>query len=414
MLKNGCRSTITGFISILFVVGIFATPGLALEGKAGEVIKTVEELKELQAKGLIYEGVVLVYRELIEKFGYSIPIVTRTDRTQAISNAYRRSTEINKGKAGIGPNGELLNYGGAGLPFPGLTPDDPQAGTKAAWNFDLRCRGDDGSYTFSQVLTDSKGFVKYIEGEAGFINFTFRTDLDPKPNLEGKNPEGIWRREFVYMEKPFSSKGLSQLSTFFVDTTKYNDIWVYVPGLRRNVRIGGANRCDCLGGLLTNMEEYSIWSGACVRYNWKLLEVRDLLVPTLQPFDKPFQLVKGAHWFGIILERRKMWIIEQTPKPTGSDYCYSKKIFLLDPESWYYTTSFSYDSAGRLWKVQEENYALVPLTEAQGGGATFTLRSGDTMDYRIMESQSYPVKVNVNTGLKADFFTLENMRKRGR
>lgn len=39
MLKNGCRSTITGFISILFVVGIFATPGLALEGKAGEVIK---------------------------------------------------------------------------------------------------------------------------------------------------------------------------------------------------------------------------------------------------------------------------------------------------------------------------------------------------------------------------------------
>jgi len=58
-----------GLVLGLFVVGTYWTTALALEGKAGEVIKTVEDLKELQAKGLLTEGQVIMYSELVRDFG---------------------------------------------------------------------------------------------------------------------------------------------------------------------------------------------------------------------------------------------------------------------------------------------------------------------------------------------------------
>ncbi len=66
----------------------------ALDGKAGEVIRTVADLKELQAKGLLFEAQVIVYSEQIEKFGIPIPIVETTDRSsRSVSQQPRRPVD---------------------------------------------------------------------------------------------------------------------------------------------------------------------------------------------------------------------------------------------------------------------------------------------------------------------------------
>jgi hypothetical protein len=113
MLKNIYKSIFAGLISIFFVVGAFATSGLALEGKAGEVIKTIEELKELERKGLLSRGQVINYSEVIN-YGFNIPILKTSDRTHVQSDNYRKYTQMYKGKATIGSKDELANYGGQG------------------------------------------------------------------------------------------------------------------------------------------------------------------------------------------------------------------------------------------------------------------------------------------------------------
>ncbi len=412
MLKNSCKSIFAGLISVLFVLGVFATSGLALEGKAGEVIKTVEELKELHAKGLLHKGQLIIFSEVIRDFGWQIPIVETKDRTWCQSNSYKKYTQMNKGKASIGTKGELVNYAGAGLPFPDLTPDDPQSGVKAAWNFDYRSVGDDNEITWWYKLTDNKGNVKHMEGVANKLSFAFRTDLDPKPNLLKKNPHGIWRKQIIRFTKPFSSKGLAQLTVRHIDTTRDNNIWVYVPGLRRNIRVGAANRCDSLGGFVHAMDDAWVWSGPSALFNWKILEVKDMLVDALMPAGEHYQYLKGAHNLGHILERRNIWIIEQTPKFEG--HCYSKKIMLLDPDCWSYSVGFSYDRAGRLWRGYFNAWTAIPNPERTGGGAVLGVTSADHQDFRIWETAPCHLTAVVNQGKKKEEYTLDALRRVGR
>ena len=48
-------------------------------------------------------------------------------------HAYAEATEKHASQVRLGPNGELVDYV-AGLPFPSVTADDPEAGVKIMWN----------------------------------------------------------------------------------------------------------------------------------------------------------------------------------------------------------------------------------------------------------------------------------------
>jgi hypothetical protein len=418
MYKSNFKSIFWGLISILFLLGVFATSTIALEGVAGEVIKTVEELKELEAKGLLSRGEVLSYTELIRDFGVTIPIVKKTDRRLQFtaSKTYVEFTEKNKGKAKIGPGDELINYGGQGQPFPDVKPDDPQAGIKAAHNWDLRHTGDSAVMSaWDYLLTDSKGNVKNLGGLSNSIRFTRRTDRDPKPFLTGA-PGEVWFKYLIQFSKPFASKGLGQVQIKYEDAKRESDLYVYVPGLRRNVRVGGGNRCDCLGGFVFNMDDSDLWSGDTTKFKWKLLEVREKLTNSWHSWEETKagkDIIPKAHWTKPILERRKVWIIEQTPK--DSAYCYSKRIYHQDPENWIFTFMEMYDRLGSLWKTENQNHSIFPNPEEAGGGYLSNNVSGDTLDHKIFEGGPYyHHDIQVNPNISADMFTLDALRRAGR
>jgi len=412
------KAMAVGLISIVCLVAVFAASSEALEGKAGEVIKTMEDLKDLQAKGLLTDGQVIVYGELVEDFGLPIRIVETTNRRPevAMSKTALKATQMNKGKASIGPGDELVNYGGAGQPFPDVTPDDPQAGIKAAWNYDRRCVGDDFFLSdWEYPLTDSKGNTKAIGGDSWNLNYSFRTDVEPAPQLFPGRYAEIWFKNRIAFSKPFASKGLAQLVLNYVDPKRDRDVWAYIPGLRRNTRIGAGNRCDCLGGFTFNMDDSNAWCGDTTKFNWKFLEVKELLVNTLIDYDYQRTggtFVKGAHHLLPTLERRKVWVIEQTPKFKG--YCYSKRIFYQDQESWWFVFGQMYDQAGKLWKELDQVYWLFSNPEETGGGGVINTVSGDCTDFRIWEAGPYWIKeLPFNQRLSPDFFTLDAMRRAG-
>ncbi|MBW1768784.1 MAG: hypothetical protein JRJ65_17270, partial [Deltaproteobacteria bacterium] len=79
MLKNKWKTSLLGIIiAILFVTTGWVSNSFALDGKAGEVIRTVADLKELQAKGLLTHSQVFTYSELVRDFGAEISIVETT------------------------------------------------------------------------------------------------------------------------------------------------------------------------------------------------------------------------------------------------------------------------------------------------------------------------------------------------
>lgn len=401
-----------GLVSIVCLVAVFAASSEALEGRAGEVIKTVEDLKELESKGLLSKGQAMGYEEII-KLGRSIPITGTTDcNPEAIqSENYKKITRMNKGKTRIGHEDAMANYAGVGLPFPDIATDDPQAGIKIAWNYEYKHEGDDRDGVWTYWLTDDRRNVKALKGNVKRIAFFSRTDLDPRPNLIGETK--VRSKEVITFTAPFASKGMSSLSVKYADPFRDKDQWVFVPGLRRNVRIGGGNRCDCLGGFVHNMDDQTTWDGNPLLFNWKSLGIKEMLFPTIMPSDEPFSYVSRAHVTPITLERRPVWVVEQTPKDPS--YCYSKRIFYVDPETWWFLNSDCYDRAGNIWKLVHQYYCLVPNPKDAGGGHIVYTNSGSVVDLKIWEAGPYIIKdIRVNTGKDINAFTLDAMRKAGR
>jgi len=334
-----------------------------------------------------------------------------------VSRSYLEATRKNKGKAKIGPDGELVNYAGQGLPFPDVSPDDPQAGVKGAWNYELRHAGDD----FNEVgwlyyLTDSKGNIKFMSGDWLRVVFNRRTDIPPTPSLYGDREREVWYKEITSFKKPFSSKGLAQLVIKYVDPKRERDLYVYVPGLRRVTRVGGGNRCDALGGFTFNMDDSNCWSGDTSRFEWKLLVVKDHLVNTLRDWEyvrAGHAYQRKAHHIVPKLERRKVWVIEQTPKFKG--YCYSKRMYYLDPQSWWFMYQEMFDRSGKLWKELDQEYSIFPNREETGGGHIIINVAGDCTDFRIWEAGPYHhVDIRLNIKLSPDHFSLDALRRAGR
>lgn len=419
MLKNKWKTSLLGIIiAILFVTTGWVSNSFALDGKAGEVIRTVADLKELQAKGLLFEAQVIVYSEQIEKFGIPIPIVETTDRSMDKVNGrtYMAATRKNAGKASVDSEGRLVNYQGQGQPFPEISPDDPQAGVKAAYNYDHKDFGDSGNMpAWEYLLTDDKGRIKTLGGLSNRISLNYRTAMAPVPSL-GINDE-IWYKDIIAFSKPFASKNMAQMTIKYMDEARFRDTYIYVPGLRRIVRGGSGNRCDCLGGFVFNMDDSDIWSGDTFRFNWKLLEVKEHLVGTLRDAEDTFKgnaYIKGGHLIKTVLERRTEWVIENSPKFDG--YCYQKRIYLMDPQNWFYNWEEMYDRAGGLWKMLNQNFSVMPIPDQNGGGHIMTNTSGDAVDIKIWEAGPYYHNfVHMNDpSIKANDFTLDAMRRQGR
>jgi len=400
------KSIFISVMSFLIITSLFVGLGEALEGKAGEVIKTVGDLIELRGKGLLSDVQVATYTELVEA-GIGIPIIETSDRS-IVSDGYKSATEKYKGTTKLGPDGTLENYV-AGRPFPDLKSDDPQVALKAAWNREYRHEGDDLHTNFVYWLVDDKGNMKTLAGWWYKLKFCYRTDLEPKPNLIPENPGDVRYKEMVSFTKPFSSKSLTQLSVFYTDPFRDYDVWVYVPGLRRVTRLGGANKCDSLGGFVYKMDDSYNYRGPTLNNTYKLLEVKDHLVEAfMKGFpENNYRHTKGLHTLNLSLERRKIWLMEATPK--DPNYCYGKRIWYLDPESWWIDRNENYDRQGNIWVEHVQLYGKHP------NGYTHITLAGFTVDHKILEAGPWNMtleKINIRT--KPAMFSLDYMRRIGR
>jgi hypothetical protein len=144
-----------------------------------------------------------------------------------------------------------------GQPFPTVDKNDPKAGCKIAWNFQMTgAQGGGGGATFTLNGVDTNGQFRRIKAfihSRGFQGRHFGQLKDNPENLEGEGIGGAL--------EPVDVEGVSTLTKRTWDWESQDAIWAYVPSTRRARRVNAASRSDPVAGLDIFSDDLNCYGG---------------------------------------------------------------------------------------------------------------------------------------------------------
>jgi len=259
------------------------------------------------------------------------------------------ATEKYKGTAHVDEEGQLQNFK-AGCPFPGTK--NP---IEMAWNIVKRHdNGDNFWGPYMMYVMDRKGQTRWIVGENDILKFDGRLEMDPKPFLTPNPHNYDFLHTFGYKE-PYDMRGTVPLVYRYNDP-RPDDMWMYLPALRRVRRMSASQRWDKVpGGGDVWWDSFVMFWGKPTNYNWKYLGQKMIFgghnASTQQQMMKG-KLLNGCdqYWQRINCE-----ILEATPKITSP---VSRFVMYLDPDVYTPLWGIYYDKRGREWCVYVYPYGM--------------------------------------------------------
>jgi hypothetical protein len=258
-----------------------------------------------------------------------------------------------------------LNYI-AGRPFP--NPTDPHMGEKILWNVWYRYAPRiEEMDRVPEFLVDHYHhmFVQVIEGSTQRLGHI----SEPDEPIYNKDVPDLDFAQYVEIRLPEQSKYTVSLTIFYTDPTKVQEIWSFVPSLRRPLRLSAASRCSpSLGTDLAIDDQKGGFNIMPSDFNGKVVAHKKLLVvdnmqpawPQTSDFTRDMSLVKawgvdsGAPWPPIPQnkwELRDHYVVEVTRVPAKRvGYCYGLRRMYVDTLD--YTLSEDlYDMSTKPWKM---------------------------------------------------------------
>ena len=165
---------------------------------------------------------------------------------------YKAATERSSPQVTLGANGDLNNYI-AGLPFPLIDTNDPQAATKIMWNFAYRpLHTDDLDARDVEVVSRKAGSADEIEhftfGHLGFYNSVGRTEVAPTPTDPDVFKSNISSRSGAYpVLEPAELRGEGIVRQRFDTPGVEDDAWEYSSASRKLRRLPAVSLSDTFG-----------------------------------------------------------------------------------------------------------------------------------------------------------------------
>ncbi|HUN58390.1 MAG TPA: DUF1329 domain-containing protein [Candidatus Binataceae bacterium] len=289
------------------------------------------------------------------------------------------------------PNGhyEIENYHG-GTPFP--NPQDPYKGWKILANVFW-------AYQPSVVVKtpDNYGSVWAVD-RYGNVNVTtldlvyrwsdFITDPGFPKTMD--YAPGTWYTEWGMEETPEQARYTASLQLFYVDQEAhpFPDTFVFVPALRRSLRLSSTARCSPVYGFDWTYDDAKTngFNGNTAVYNGDFLGDREIL--TLAHFnnnggkfpdnyDMPLGFPKPS-WGNWEIRHMAVDDVHRIPSEAAG-YCYSSRIIYADKEHWNGDWVDLYDSNRKLWKsiAYYNGAGVIP-----GLGQSWTTVSSMAMDFQ--------------------------------
>ena len=268
------------------------------------------------------------------------------------------ATEQYSGQAKLAADGLHVENYVAGLPFPTIAADDPSKAVKYMFNYEAALETDDldlRNFDCDTGAVGSNGSPVKVERHFLIdhfrrLYFTGRLEVDPKPKMD-PNRDAVRFKETMYpMIEPFDLKGTGFTFNRYLDHTRQDDSWLYLPQLRRVRRLSSAQRSDALFGQDTDQDSYGGYAGNIAWMEWKYLGDKTVLGP-LHAEKSPvvWGEPSGDFMHADKWEPRTVHIVEGISKLP--QYAYSKRVMYLDTESDFIIYSDIYDRAGELWKM---------------------------------------------------------------
>ncbi len=282
-------------------------------------------------------------------------------------------------EAKIGRDGALVGFV-AGQPFPTEAIDckgDPEAAQKIIWNFTKAWNGSGWKAKFFYSYWDrGEQLPLYYKGSAEGVLLSQRVEAEYIETRGDVFPkEKRLAGGGVHVDEPFDARGIMTLSYRYkasdgpLDEARNDDLWVYVPDLRRVRRISQAQRTDSIQGTDFTMDDLRSFSGIPPQYEWTCLEERKLIHPINTtklgyPYRDDYNY--GPYGFSYSNDRwelRDAFLVRFKPK--NEDHPYSRKDIWIDKQTYQPLYSFAYDRKKELWKIIWHNFRWTEDWRAQ-------------------------------------------------
>jgi Protein of unknown function (DUF1329) len=341
------------------------------------------------------------------KQGYTFSI--KQGRSIGFPRDYTAATARYFTEVKLGPSGELVNYV-AGLPFPDVRFNDPQIGLKMAWNFYWRWLGDD--YRTGGGTAEGK-IIRYAierdgsERRADVLHHTVKTrgrvTLDAKPVLTGY--EHIDWMQLRADEYPRDTAGTTTLEIRYADPKRDDDLYIYVPSIRRVRRAPPIQRCATIAPSEFNFDDINSFGGKVSDFNYRFLGQSKMLGNFAQE-QIPFYRKRGDY-----LPLRESWEIVDTYSleitPKDPSYCYPRKVIYFDTQNFEALWTMIWDAKGNYWKEQFALRSPVKLADGQSA-----LSVGSVIIVNVQNGRSTLVDAvrAYNQGYQPSLFTLATLQ----
>jgi hypothetical protein len=296
----------------------------------------------------------------IRKQNLRLPLIHAKDIT--LDAKFLEASKRNIGKTQLNPTTRQVEGWEAGMPFPDVKESDPQAAEKLIWNWYYgQPRGDIMQVPNVEyvLISGDKGVEQ--EQTWGFTRYSMKGKLGANKEVEGEGKE-LSRTIFV-AQKPADLKGLGTF-TIRHDGAQMEDVWAYIPAVRRIRRLSGGAWMDPIGGTDQLQDDIEVFNAQPSWYkSYKLLGRRWILAaahaenPAWKIGGKtlteryPLLDLTAAPYWNLSHDRyepREVYVIEATTPP---EHPYSKKVVYMDVKVPRLYMGEAYDRKGELWKI---------------------------------------------------------------
>lgn len=411
--------------ALAMALALCALPLMAAELPEGTVIsaENIDKVKNDTFEGHSIASLLTERMEWrIRNNGWSLPLVKAKEIP--LDPKWVKASQANAGKTKINKENCQVDGWGSGQPFPDVDPKDAQAAEKIMWNWHLgQLSGDVANVPFfTQVLIDGAKGV-HAEPVAEFTRYSMKGRLGGSA-VEGDGSER--GRQLLYFKSPADMKGLGTFTVMY-DSIKVNDVWAYIPAVRRVRRLSGGAWMDPIGSSDQLQDDLEIFNARpCWYPGYKMLGKRWVLAvanskaPLWNKNGKDFAdkypvLENKAPFWNMNNDRfepREVYIIEAT---TPSEHPYSKKVLYVDtkyPRIYY---GEAYNRKGEFWKFME--FHSFPA-KAEDGFRDVRTSGGAIIDFQRNHATVFLVdtpswKTNAPKVTSNDF-TLQTLQSAGR
>jgi hypothetical protein len=427
----------------VLAIGLVVTPPGRAELKGGSRLDatTWEEAKDLLAPEILAH-----YKE--GKFASPVGEIPKGE--YALDERFFKASQANEGKFKLDEHGSVVEAATGkppeysfGAPFPKLDPNDPQVATRIMWNYEY-------AY-WSNGNNRVQAFLMWLDEKSRSPERAIALDSRAKV-YEGNpvrepNPQQFSRLDKNFLVEPADLHGSASLTWRYKDPTKRDQLWAFVPALRRVRAVSPANRSDgVFGSEMTQDDGFNGFDAKPEEFKYKLVAVKDEY-HTFSPdalegkikfiphpagrgwvFDTPTSRYgfreadwKGLPWASLdnTLVKRPVWMIEAVPNDRY--YLYGKLVFGIDRETYKICNVIKYDWKGQAMAVfnrgiaygrAPDGYRYVNIT---GGGRGGAYAENMRMRRATAADPSVPgTRVELDMDQNADAFQLENLAREGK